>query len=514
MYPAFTTFGQDYAVNGCSGKKVSVDVGLNPGAKLYLNGARASQRALNISMKADQVYELRASLGKIQRSWFIRCLPDDFPEVRVKQHQKPKGGYYLFSTGLRLDANRWAIKSAYYIIVDERGAPVWYMRATGFPGILDRAVNGNLLTTSAPGGLTVSYSARGEPAVVETTLRGKVVAEHDTNPDDLVDGHSFQVLPNGNLLLLTVPVLRNVDLSDDFAQLQPLDVAGGGLEGCDVTNVRSASVAYPAIREVTPSGEIVWSWNSWEHLDDAESIVPALTNISLTGGVDCVVDIFHANSISLSADGQTVLLTARFASATWGISRDTGLVRWKLGGIKTDKSLKISGDPYGEYGPRGHHGGVLDSNGRLLIFDNRRSPSEISRGVLYKIDTDRKQAVFERALIPPQQPCLNTDSEPICIAYSMGAAFFTPTGGTLVTWGYKPGNPNVATEFDRNGNPILSILNHSGIHNTYQVVRVDPSSWTREELRRAASSKRSINPPWESSLDDTSPLDTAVWNLG
>ena len=511
FYPAFAPAGADYAIRDCAGRNTTIDFNRSKNAKISVDGKSTNMASVQRKLSADQILTIKASLGKVSRTWYVRCLPNDFPKLSVVQHQKSPDALYMLSTGIRTDTGRWQIASPYYVILDQRGAPIWYMRGSGTPAIIDRAANGNLLTGAGANGISPSYAARGEPAFVETTLEGVVVAEHGTPYSDPVDGHSLQVLPNGNMLMMTVPVRTGVDLSDDFAQLQPLDVAAGGVEKCDVTNVKNASVAYPAIRELSPTGKVVWSWNSWDHIDDAESILPALTNIDYQGGVNCVVDLFHGVTASQSPDGRTVILTARFASATWGIDKASGAVMWKIGGLPTEKSLAIVGDPYGKYGPRGHHGGVIDANGRLLVFDNRRAIEENSRGLLYQIDTDTMTATYIRGYVPPQKPCNAIDGQVICSSYSMGFAQFTPTGGALVSWGYKMKNPNVATEFSDSGKPILSILNSGGIHNTYMVLRTPYTSWPLSKLRAAASSKKTIFPSWDSGLPaDSSPEDSAV----
>ena len=511
LYPNFSPTGVDYAVRDCAGRRTSINFNRSKNATISINGKITARDAVTLKLASDQILTLKAKLGKISRTWYIRCLPNDFPKLSVVQHQKSPQALYMLSTGIRPDPGRWQIISPYYVILDHRGAPIWYMRASGTPAILERAANGNLLTGAGPNGISPSYAARGEPAFVETTLEGVVVTEHGTPYSDPVDGHSLQVLPNGNMMMITVPVRTGVDLSDDFAQLQPLDVAAGGVEKCDVTNVKNASVAYPAIRELSPTGKVIWSWDSWDHIDDGESILPALTNIDYQGGVNCVVDLFHGVTASQSPDGKTVVLTARFASATWGIDKASGVIKWKVGGVPTQQSLTIVGDPYGKYGPRGHHGGVIDAQGRLLVFDNRRAIEETSRGLLYQIDTNAMTATYIRGYEPPQKPCTIMDGQAICSSYSMGFAQFTPNGGVLVSWGYKLDNPNVATEFDSSGKALLSILNYGGAHNTYMVLRTPYTSWPMSKLRAAASSKKTIFPSWDSGLPaEASPEDSAV----
>lgn len=510
IYPAFSPTTTDYALRQCDNRSVTFRFKRHAQAALTVDGDRVRATTLTRRLSADRVLTVKARYGKVNRTWYVRCLPDDFPRFSTTVYRPGGDGLYLLATGRRPDVNTWALHSAFYVILDRNGVPLWYMRAEGSPSILDRAPNGNLYSIALPEGLSPSYGGREGNAVVETTLSGSVVRKIATPAGDPIDMHALQVLPDGHLLLLTMPVVRGVDLSAHFRQLVPLDVGGGGTAQCDVTAVSSVSVAYPSIRELDRAGNVVWSWDGKDHLDPGETLLPAVSDIDHTEGTDCVVDLFHGNWASRSADSRTVVLTNRFASATYGIDRESGEILWKVGGVPTAKSLQIVGDPYGERGPAGQHGGALDEQGRLTVFDNRRIRSEVARGVLYQLDTDARTATYVRGYEPPVRPCENTGGELLCISQSMGNTQHLPSGGMLVSWGFRPGSPNVATVFDGQGRPVVAFHNSTPGQVSYHVTAVPAGAWNKAALRAAASSRRSIPAAWESGLTwEDAPTDAA-----
>jgi hypothetical protein len=500
MFPAFSTAVTDYALRDCAGKEVVFDLRRENGAQVSVNGRKTTASKVHLRLRTDQLVTVKASLGSVSRTWFVRCLPKDFPELSLTRHRGQTDGFYLLTAGWRPYPERWVLNSPYYVILDGHGVPVWYMRAKGSPTILDRSPAGNLYSIAMPVGLSPSYGGRDGNAVVETTLAGDVLRTITTAAGDPIDVHTLQVLPNGNLLVLTMPIRRGVDLSAHFRQLVPLDVGGGGVAGCDVTNVKAAAVAYPSVRELTTDGSVVWSWDGWEHLSPSESALPALSDIDMSEGVDCVVDLFHGNSVTQSPDGSTVLVTARFASATYGIDKVSGAVSWKVGGVPTEKSLQVIGDPYGERGPAGHHGGSIDAEGNLLVFDNRRVRSETARAVIYRIDTSARTATYARGFEPVSRPCEMDGPVRICFALSMGNAQHLHDGGVLVSWGFRPGSPNVATRFDGSGRPVMSLTNAKEGQVTYHVTHVVNGSFDKSRLRATASSTKRINPAWDAGL--------------
>ena len=99
------------------------------------------------------------------------------------------------------------------------------------------------------------------------------------------------------------------------------------------------------LAEVTPSGQTVWQWRTWEHLDPvADGIVEVQAPRTLWA---------QGNSVQELPDGD-ILASYRPTSTVIRISRKTGKILWKLGTPTV----------------AGQHAPTLLENGNILIFDN------------------------------------------------------------------------------------------------------------------------------------------------
>ena len=519
LTPGFSPSQQDYTLRSCHNKSVSLAIKAASGSSVKLDGKQIkSSSIINVKPKADQILTLTITeKNKAEKNYYLRCLPNDFPKISIVKHDlgKDVNAQYLLATGNRPEVGSWEMNHKYYIILDAKGVPLWYMKAEGFPSIIEKTGDNNIITLASPEGLSPSYAARGNPGVVKSTLSGKYLSKTSLGELNPIDGHTVQQLSGDRLLLVTAPIKKNVDLSETFAQLTPLDVGGGGLEKCSLTNTTNANVVYPEINILDKKGKVIWNWKSFGNISDSESLIPALTNIDYKGGANCVVDIFHASHASLSKDGKTVVLTARFTSATYGIDLKSKKIIWKIGGTKTPNSLTIESDPLGKDGPKGHHGGDLNEQGELLIFDNRREVSEISRAVVYQLDLVNNKAIFKKSLLPVLNPCVKLSNVTTCNSFSMGNSVYTLDSNILVSWGFKPGNLSVATLYAKNYQPLLTIKNESMVHTTYQVTYLyDKERWDPRELRKGASSKNTIRASWQTSgKPNASQSDVAVGTI-
>ena len=99
------------------------------------------------------------------------------------------------------------------------------------------------------------------------------------------------------------------------------------------------------LAEVTPAGQTVWEWRTWEHLDPvADGIAEVQAPRTLWA---------QGNSVLELPDGD-ILASYRPTSTVIRISRKTGKILWKLG------SPTIAGQ----------HASTQLGNGNILIFDN------------------------------------------------------------------------------------------------------------------------------------------------
>jgi Arylsulfotransferase (ASST) len=179
-----------------------------------------------------------------------------------------------------------------------------------------------------------------------------------------------------------------------------------------------------AIQEVDlGSGRVLFEWHAVDHLDVAESVVPAPT------AADQLYDYVHANSIDVDTDGN-LLLSARNTSAIYKIDRLTGRILWRLGGRRSDFAM----GPGATFALQ--HDARRQPDGTLSIFDDGEAPGT-SRAIALRLDETAMTATLERELRQPQG----------LLATSQGNMQVLPDGHTFVGWGSLPR----FSEFDTDG---------------------------------------------------------------
>lgn len=236
--------------------------------------------------------------------------------------------------------------------------------------------------------------------------------------DDLeIDFHEFRVLANGNLLLLAYET-RMIDMS----AIVP-------------NGYTSARVIGNVIREVTPSGDVVFEWSSFDHTN----ITDATEDIDLTTPS---IAYIHINSVFEDLDGN-LLVSARHFDAVLKIDRASGAVIWRLGGEKArvNNFTFVNDDVNGFTGFSHQHTVTRTSNGKLLMFDNGNlKPTQYSRAVIY--DVNEQNMTATRLWEYRQTPDV--------YASAMGSAQELPSGSILVGWG-SASTRHVATEVGADG---------------------------------------------------------------
>jgi hypothetical protein len=361
-------------------------------------------------------------------TYWIRCLPPDFPIVTVAQPGAPTPGYYLLNS------------LTYGAVFDVHGVPVWYTRGTmpinvESPGVNMLSLMPNALATAT---ITPSYEIRDLVANTRT-----VIAATDTVTDD----HEMRVLANGDFLVFTYPVELGVNLgSSDETMLD-----------CE-------------IEELDSSGNRVWSWLASDHIDPSVESQFA-PNVSVNG-VDAV-DVFHCNSIDVDASGN-LLVSMRHTNAVFYIDRSTGKILWKLGGSASNKDgaalVRIEDDPQTSFSLQ--HDARFQANGDVTLYDDHGLGTGAARAIEYSIDlgTNTATPVFESAGAGTAQ------YEGSFRRYS--------DGDSVIGWGYIPGDLRVLTEIDASGNNVFDISFSGPGNQSYRAVKVPLSQFDIGLLRQ------------------------------
>ncbi|GAB1538012.1 aryl-sulfate sulfotransferase [Scytonema sp. NUACC21] len=220
--------------------------------------------------------------------------------------------------------------------------------------------------------------------VLEADPQGKILWEYK-HPDH---HHDARRLRNGNTVLLCIEKIPQ--------SLVPR--IKGGLPG---TEVDGGDIYADVVYEVTPEGEIVWTWHAYEHLDPETDIITAQDNRH---------EWTHGNTVGELADGN-IILSFRNISTVAIVDKKTGEIIWELGHNVLAQQ---------------HFPNELP-NGNLLIFDNgaHRRHTALNFSRVIEVNRQNQEIVWEYTDNPPQ----NFFSSYISGAQRLG------NGNTLITEG-------------------------------------------------------------------------------
>ena len=230
---------------------------------------------------------------------------------------------------------------------------------------------------------------------------------------------------------------------------------------------RTSGLTDALIQEVGPDNQVVYTWNSSDHMD------PATETTSDPGAPDYA----HINSIEVLPDGD-ILASFRHLSAVlkiaWsahdGFSR--GDIVWRLGGKHSD--FDFVDDPDG--GPCANHAASQLANGHVLIFDNGSvqlgaEPNRCldasgqpvarprTRITEYSLDPQAGTASLVWSYDPPQR-----------YTHFAGSARRLSNGNTLIGWGSE--RRALASEVGANGQ-VLWELKTEGGYLSYRAVKAN-----------------------------------------
>ena len=394
--------------------------------------------------------------------------PDEtgFPEVTVlRSTGGAAGGVLTLALEDTTDA-----ASSYVAAVDNRGEVLWSRRGdTGLARTFKRLPDGRFLINQYVGHRYPPIF--GLAQVLDANLE-RVAIVSPRPPVNGGYGHDIQITSDGNFLVTANSPRRD--------RTRPHGV---------ITN--------PLIQEISPSGDVVWQWDGYDHRD------------SMAWAVDCVdaaeiPDWAHINSLYLTEDGD-VLASFRHCHHVLKIDRSgrTGRVEWKIGGSEPEvgtgiRWFRVTGDPYGTF--CGQHAASLSREGNLLLFDNgtfetslERNPANPgrlcpsrrvvrgennqSRAVEYVLQRAEGVATYRRSFPLDRRHGL---------AVFQGAVTELENGHWLISWGHPNGTESLPTEKPTvteidpaTGEVHLSLAIHrDGAHySTYRAYRAPRSAF-------------------------------------
>ncbi len=401
------------------------------------------------------VIDYHSLANPVGTRYWIRCLPHDFPQLAVTQRTNPAPGWYL--TG---NINSKNGSGTYAMVLDSHGTPVWY-RQGATPGIINVTLlnNGTLAWKNFPVGPGFGWDPNGayEDYNIQTQQTTWIKA-----PVPPMDLHELHPMANGDLMVLSTPLLAGVDLS-------PISLPS------------NSTIVDCVVQEMDPLGNLVWEWRASDHLNVTESVKPALNTVN----AQSVYDIFHCNSVDTNATSQLVLVSMRETDALFMIDKTTSKVVWKLGGTPSNrdnaKILTITGDPDGAF--HGQHDARIQPGGEISLYDDQSWNSAVAaRGVEYHLDLAAGTATLVWSFASP-----DGHNSPATGSFRR----LLNGNDNIICWGAKPNT--LFTEVDASGNVLLNVTFPNG-ELAYRVEKVGHNALNLRLMRATAGLPPALPP--------------------
>ena len=440
LTPSYSPGTPDYTVRCAQGSPVAIEVHGARGTRVTLDGGRQRVGSFKArrSLTPGQAFGFQVRHGKTVRRHLVRCVPADFPAWTVHRSGKPEVKWIAFAPNVRRTPPPGG---PYSVIADSHGVPVWWRRAdVGVPVDTTVLPDGTVAWGQFGGAFSQAMFTRigldGTPLGTLTTV-GVGADEHD-----------FQQLPNGNYLMIAYVPRSHVDLTS----------IGGPPD---------ANVLDGEVQEITPAGNLAWSWRTNDHigLEETKAVGIDATRVPPPAGDGNTFDLVHVNSIE--PDGNSVLISARHADAVYRVHMSDGRIGWKLGGTHTPESLRLIGDPRGL---DGQHDARRWPDGTVSVHDNGTFREHRPRVARYRIDAGRRTATLVEQVTYPT----------ITSSFCCGSARRLPRGHWLVDWGGR----SLITEIAPGGRHLLTLKIANQLF-TYRAQPVPGTLLTRARLHAA-----------------------------
>ncbi len=434
-YPSFSSSVSDYVIRGCpSTGGVSVNVTTDPGDAVSVDNQapQTGTFTATANVTTGQEFTIVETSGSTTTgTWYMRCLPSDFPDFTSSVTGTPQSQFFLTAN------TQTGASEGYAMFFDDNGVPVWWHSA--YAGVA-------FANTDGQG--DVGWTTYLEPAPVYT-LAGKQLGQI-TSPDGPIDIHELQFLGGGRVL---VEVLENrccVDLSS----------WGSGFP----TN---ATISDQVIEVIGTGGKVLWSWDPFTHINPVVETNPQWYSFIQSSGSP--YDVYHMNSVSYS--NGALLVSFRHMDAIYGINPATGKILMKIGGNPEPESYTVLNDPVFSAGGTfcGQHDARILSGGMITVHDNGSNCGRAPRGVEYSLNPAAKTATLVTSVTDSRAPS----------SFCCGSARLLPGGDWVADWGSNP----FFTELSGTNSPVYTVNWTDSGSFAYRVTPILPGTYTAADLR-------------------------------
>ena len=401
-----------------------------------------------LGMKPDREHELEVNIqdseGNVAKSELLRYKTPPLPtglgdfaplDVKVSQPDLMEPGLMFLSVRRRFQGrNQWITpkQRAYFtnwgliVAVDSSGEVVWYYESDTRIAGINRLSNGNL-----------QYHLT-DFRTVELDLLGNTVAEYyaGDRPYGPVEGgipikgaqtlhHQPFEMPTGTFMAFSANAreVENYYTSDSDPEAPR----------------ETQLVMGDTIIEFDRDGEIVWSWDAWDHLDPYRIGYETLEPYWHVRGFPNHADWTHGNGLTYDSSDDSVIINLKHQDALFKIDRTSAEIVWIMG-EHTDwpehlqsKLLTPLGDDF-QWMYHGHNP-RLTERGTIVIYDNAAFQARpfnesdsvgetYSRAVEYEVDEENmtvRQVWASHAKGDPDS----------CATPAMGDAHWLPVTGNI-----------------------------------------------------------------------------------
>ena len=427
LYPAFDPLTLHYGI-GCNNTDTLVlTVSAAANARVAVAGVQAASASMAVDVSKDSDVAVRVNdASGAGTTYVVHCLSEVFFAIETVTYP---------GTDLLEDLILFS-RSGYFTLMDRNGVPRLRRAHSNVGGFAIR-----FHRMGVDGAYRYGFPAGDAYTILDEDFEVLADDVRTVTPLTSIDLHDFQILEDGNYLLMSYePAMR------DFS-----DIDLPYLDGADVSSV---AVRDSAFQFVTPGGQAVFTWRSWNQMA-IEDCVSHRFPLTLSTDPDMRSPsggYAHINGMHV-VDG-VLAASMRGCSKVLGIDVEPGATRgnvlWRMGRTNLSdaewaardigpRPLDFVNDPEGEF--CGQHTARFLPNGNVFLYDNGvpcaidpwtfeelgREGSDFSRAVEYALDLENHEAVFVRDH--------SLRGERSHIGYANGNVDVLDNGDWLVSWG-------------------------------------------------------------------------------